>query len=97
MVRKDYDPQFNRWPPHINILYPFFEDISLDTSEDSRASVVGDIFSCLSRFKPFQCDLEHLNTFDNNGVVFLEPSKDAEKQMKMIYSELVRLFSRTNL
>jgi poly(A) polymerase len=91
-VRKEHDPQVNRWPPHINLLYPFHEDIVLDISQDEEASVISNIFECLSRFKPFECDFEKISTFDNNNVVFLEPSKNAKDQMKLIYDALIELF-----
>lgn len=96
-VREEFDPQYERWPPHINLLYPFYEDISLDVAEDEEASVVGDILASLSRFKPFKCDMVKLNCFKSNNVVYLEPSKEAEQNMKLVYEEVSRLFTDLSL
>lgn len=92
-VRKQHDPQFDRWPPHINVLYPFVEDITLDTGrESSQSSWIAQVFTCLARFQPFRCDLQRLSVFNNNGVVYLEPSREANNQIKKIYDELIGIF-----
>lgn len=94
-VRKEFDPQITRWPPHINILYPFFEDIDLDLDLDCEGSVISDLFSCFSKIKPFECDFNELGVFDKNNVIYLEPSENAQKEMRNIYKELKILFEDT--
>lgn len=87
-IRHKYDPQVNRWPPHFNLLYPFFEDIHDENHEDFAK-----VFTSLARFAPFKCDLERLGMFENNGVVFLEPSRSSAQNMKAIYDQLIGIFT----
>ena len=94
-VRLECDPQINRWPPHFNLLYPFYEDIGLSLNEDEETSVIGDVLSCLSQFEAFECDLSEMDMFSNNNVVFLSPDKEAKTKMELIYTKLIQLFDNS--
>ena len=91
-IREKYDPQFDRWPPHFNLLYPFYENIELDCTEDEQESVVGEILHCLTQFEPFECELSEMETFDKNSVVFLKPEASVAAKMSSIYNALTHLF-----
>jgi poly(A) polymerase len=93
-IRMKYDPQVERWPPHINLLYPFYENIEIDTNRDQVASLMGDILAAMNKLNPFECDLNKINQFERNNVVFLEPgSGETKTKMQGIYKELKSLFS----
>ena len=91
-IRQKFDPQYERWPPHFNLLYPFYDSIELEGSEDEEKSVIGDILSCLSQFEPFECSLSEMEAFEKNNVVFLKPDRQAEARMRAIFDSLKRLF-----
>ena len=86
-IRKKYDKTFNRWPPHINLLYPFYEQMNVGKISQNLSQV-------LSKFEPFQTNLDHLNSFEKNCVVYLEQTnKDEEKIVCKIQDELKNYFS----
>lgn len=72
------DPGLFRWPPHANILYPFFEIQS--KTDDDTMSIDEDTISLLSdavkQCEPFRVSLCDFGTFGGNkrGVLYLYPS-----------------------
>ena len=58
-IREKYDRTYERWPPHINLFYPFYKEIDLE-------NCAGEIFNCLSSFEPFEANLIKLNSFATN-------------------------------
>ncbi|CAF0847328.1 unnamed protein product [Brachionus calyciflorus] len=91
-IRELYDPQVNRWPPHMNILYPFYENIDLDLSKDEQGTVISDLFYCFMKHGNFDCEFTHLDLFEKNNVVFLQPCKKSENKLRLIYKDLKKLF-----
>src|SRR4051812_45734334 len=68
-IRRAHDKSFQRWPPHINLLYPF-----LPSSEFPSAAKV--IREKLKDFEPFSLKLSAFGQFDHqsSSTVFLEAS-----------------------
>jgi poly(A) polymerase len=85
-IRKKYDRTFNRWPPHINLLYPFFESMNTET-------ISKDLSHVLSKYEPFTMDFNKLNHFVKNCVVYMEPNKQEAKNICEIQAEVRNFFS----
>ena len=98
-IREKFDSKYERWPPHINLLYPFYDNIDLiPTSEDQIGSVIGDILQVTSRLSPFECNLNKIGTFDKNKIVYLEPSDESTKEnMRNVFKKLKSLFNDKNM
>lgn len=74
------DPGLFRWPPHANILYPFYE-IQCNKEDDETLSMDDEVtLSLLSdattKCEPFRVSLTNFGTFGGNkrGVLYLYPS-----------------------
>ena len=86
-VRQIHDPQFERWPPHINILYPFFSQTNTQMLlENDEPTLIDDLTSFFSRVEPFKCELSKISSFAK--VVYLEPDIQAANKIKHIFKEL---------
>ena len=93
-IRSSYDPQVVRWPPHINLLYPFYMNINSGLEFDDDGTVLSDLFECLSHFEPFECELNQMQTFGKNNVIYIEPKKESKLKMTCIYDALAKLFGK---
>ncbi len=82
------DPQFERWPPHFNILYPFFSDID--------NNLIGEILNSLTHLQPFKCEINEMKIFNKNNVVYLEPCNSSQEKMKSIYKQFKTLFNHSS-
>ena len=77
--RELLDPGFYRWPPHINLLYPFF-DFAIDDTQDSASGNLSEIIASLEEVcrqcDPFDVQLAHFGTFggQQRGVLWLDPT-----------------------
>ncbi len=92
-IRLKHDPQFERWPPHINILYPFFELEEQNNSDQD--SIIVDILNCFSKFTPFECNFKEFGTFAR--IVYLKPDYEATTRLKQIYTAIISsLFMHVN-
>ncbi|CAD7696183.1 unnamed protein product [Ostreobium quekettii] len=60
-VRCFNDPAFVRWPPHINLLYPFWED-----SGDNFSAAAERIAGALSGLRPFEVVLSDFQHFQHS-------------------------------
>ncbi len=87
-IRAENDPQFERWPPHFNILYPFFPDID--------NNLIGEILNSLTHFQPFKCEINEMKIFNKNNVVYLEPCNSSQEKMKSIYKQFKTLFNHSS-
>lgn len=90
-IRSEHDPQYTRWPPHFNLLYPFFLEIDFNVDKEEN-HLIGDIMDRMTRFEPFKCEINQMKAFDKNNVVYLEPCRTSQQQMKDIFKELKNLF-----
>lgn len=71
-IRAAHDKSFIRWPPHVNLLYPFLEDKG-SNFDDAEALLAG----TLKSVKPFWLSLSHLGHFVHNGksaTIWLHPT-----------------------
>eukprot|EP01006_Ploeotia_vitrea_P016592 TRINITY_DN47331_c0_g1_i1.p1 TRINITY_DN47331_c0_g1~~TRINITY_DN47331_c0_g1_i1.p1 ORF type:complete len:1019 (-),score=137.11 TRINITY_DN47331_c0_g1_i1:128-3082(-) len=66
-IREKYDPSCNRWPPHVNVLWPFVPQPLFPQFTPTLWDVAREI-------KPFTIKLSNFKSFDNqNAVLWLEP------------------------
>eukprot|EP00054_Salpingoeca_dolichothecata_P004430 m.30580 g.30580 ORF g.30580 m.30580 type:complete len:431 (-) comp14595_c0_seq1:49-1341(-) len=67
-IRKDHDPAFERWMPHINLLYPFHPDSQFPEDERRLAEV-------LKKVPSFRLRFEFCDSFDHGkkSTVWLKP------------------------
>ena len=68
-LRALYDKQFDRWPPHVNVLYPF---VPVDDFEDGAVALA----SAISALPPFEVVLRrlcHFNHGKKSVTAWLEP------------------------
>lgn len=88
------DPGLFRWPPHANLLYPFFDVTSTDHAIQKLERVV-------QRIEPFRCIVENFGTFggSNRGVLYLYPKSfsmtertDELEPLIQLQSELTKVF-----
>lgn len=63
------DPNFFRWPPHINLLYPFIEPIN-------GSDVIERLSTACQLCQPFDIHIQTFGTFGgkNRGVLWLDPT-----------------------
>lgn len=82
-IRNMYDPAAKRWPPHINLIYPFFDKSDLDMVKPL-------IETRVKNSEPFIIRLESFEA-DENGVVYLKPcTRDFE--LLKLQESLQKLF-----
>lgn len=65
------DPGYHRWPPHVNLLYPFLQ---LGGSDDLK-QIVGKLHTATRRCAPFPITLKQFGTFGGKkrGVLWFSP------------------------
>eukprot|EP00732_Lithocolla_globosa_P007142 Lithocolla_globosa_v1_NODE_8804_length_780_cov_23.772414.p1 type:complete len:183 gc:universal NODE_8804_length_780_cov_23.772414:89-637(+) len=68
-IRQKHDKAFHRWPPHINMLWPFSEP-------SDYATTVPQLTQALASFPPFTLRFDTFKTFQSkkSSVVWLSPS-----------------------
>uniref|UniRef100_A0A914V288 2'-5' RNA ligase family protein n=1 Tax=Plectus sambesii TaxID=2011161 RepID=A0A914V288_9BILA len=92
-IRALHDKQFYRWPPHINLLYPFYSDS--DNVFDECAKNVAKRFVS-SQLQPITIHLDH-SCFDffnhkNSCTLLLKPNQEAKNKLKKLHKDLEDLF-----
>ena len=79
------DPGLYRWPPHVNLLYPF-----LDVQTD--ISLVLELAAVASSMDPFPVTLDRMGTFGgaHRGVLWLHP--ESAGQLEELQTRLIDAF-----
>ncbi len=83
MRRQQSDPGFYRWPPHVNLLYPFVDS----------TSVVPGLEQAASKVEPFRIQLPRFGTFggQRRGVLWLSP-ESAGDSLSTLHQHLEEAF-----
>ncbi len=55
-TRRDHDPAFERWPPHVNVLWGFVDESRFDQATPALSAALDDLL-------PFETHLDHIHTF----------------------------------
>ena len=82
MRRQLKDPGYYRWPPHVNLLYPFLklddnhDDQQHDNNRNSISYIVKHIETAIQDVPPFLIELHDFGTFGgkHRGVLWLRPN-----------------------
>jgi len=85
-IRKDHDKSYNRWMPHIVLLWSFIEE--------ENFSYAADVFKgTVASFKPFKISLKEFRFFEHsrNLTVWLDPESE-QGQLKRLQAELEKEF-----
>lgn len=83
-VRADLrDKGFYRWPPHVNLVYPF---VDTDRFEEAAHMLTRE----LSLIKPFDIQLQRFETFGGSkkGVCYLAPDTDPSDRIVKLYERV---------
>jgi 2'-5' RNA ligase len=83
------DKGYYRWPPHINLFYPFIDSCDFQ-------AILPQIAHGLKDLTPFQVHLDEFGTFGgrDRGVCFLSPQPDS--QIGAIYSSIQLILQETS-
>ncbi|CAF1501248.1 unnamed protein product, partial [Rotaria sordida] len=87
--RQEYDPSFNRWPPHINLLWPFFD---LTDSQDDQENILLPLRLLLSQYQSFSIEINQIDSFIENNVSFMKLNQQSTIYVKQLYEQLIQLF-----
>lgn len=83
------DTAFARWPPHFNLLWPFFD---LNDSQDDEENIVLPLRLLFSQHPSFTAHVNEVDTFPENNVCFMKLDQQSTERMKQLYTQLKQLF-----
>ncbi|KAI9168177.1 hypothetical protein H9P43_007549 [Blastocladiella emersonii ATCC 22665] len=86
-VRSVHDPAYGRWPPHLNLLFPFVAPSALSASTDT-------LKSALAPLSPFTVSLTGVGQFATRrgGYVYAKPSSASDAPFAALYAALAAAF-----
>lgn len=87
--REAFDPSFSRWPPHINLLWPFFD---LSDSQDDEENILLPLRLLLCQLLSFTAEIEEIDTFVENNISFMKLNEQSTRHVKQLYDQLKKLF-----
>ncbi|CAF4656554.1 unnamed protein product, partial [Rotaria sp. Silwood2] len=87
--REKYDPLFNQLPPHINLLWPFFDLID---TEDDEENILLPLRLLLAQCKSFNIEINEIDSFKENHITFLKLNQQSTKHVKQLYENIKQLF-----
>ncbi|CAM4806452.1 unnamed protein product [Rotaria magnacalcarata] len=87
--RQQYDPSFDRWPPHINLLWPFFD---LADCEEDQENILLPLRLLLCQYESFSAEIDEIDSFVENKTIYMKLNQHSENQVKQLQAQLVKLF-----
>ena len=88
-IRRQYDPHFERWPAHVNVLFGFVPEVLFDHAEAL-------ISEALCNLEPFATTLAGVGRFDHrkSTTLWLDPSGSARARWLELRQSLTAVFPR---
>ncbi len=88
-IRQEHDPAYNRWMPHINLMFGF-------VSEKYFQDIVPCLQKAFDNIEPFDIEFKKLNYFSHGKtqVVYAEPelSLSAKLNLQVVYQTIATQF-----
>ncbi|MFF8385729.1 RNA repair domain-containing protein [Streptomyces kanasensis] len=88
-VRREHDPGFLRWPPHVNLLFGFVPEAEFERAAELVAQAVREV-------APFDARLQGVHSFGHgeDAAVWLDPAAGGEAPWGELRRALERRFPR---
>ncbi|CAK4672895.1 hypothetical protein LEN26_016268 [Aphanomyces euteiches] len=94
-VRQAHDKSYHRWPPHINLLYPFLAGPSRQI--DDILARITDAVGDLPAFPATFSELNHFTHSKKSATLFLEPdAASTASKLKQLQAALEKAFPECN-
>ncbi|GAA1651535.1 poly(A) polymerase [Actinoplanes couchii] len=86
-VRRAHDPQFDRWPPHVNVLFGFLPEADFEEAATLLAGATAEI-------PPFQTTIAGVRSFTqrDDATIWLDPASSGSASWEAVHRAAQRRF-----